>query len=149
MIEEDKYIKYGLKKNYCDEILPNLWLGDYVKACELDDNFDIIINVSALDYKIFPKTIRYDFDIQDHEYVDITKTILKALPIIHEGLKHNKKIFVHCWAGRSRSAAIIIGYMIKYHKMNYNQAFDFICSKRNNYPIEPNKSFVQQLLKFK
>ena len=39
--------------------------------------------------------------------------------------------------------------MIKYHKMNYEQAFHFICSKRNNYPIEPNKNFVQQLIDFK
>ncbi|NGX34293.1 MAG: hypothetical protein K1060chlam1_00644 [Candidatus Anoxychlamydiales bacterium] len=54
----------------------------------------------------------------------------KAADFINENVLKNKKIYVHCTAGRSRSAMAIIAYLIKYKKMDLNEAFEFVKLKR-------------------
>jgi dual specificity phosphatase 12 len=49
------------------------------------------------------------------------------------------KVLVHCFAGVSRSATIIIAYMMQEHGMNYHSAFKFVKSKRPF--INPNEGF--------
>ena len=49
----------------------------------------------------------------------------------------------HCAAGVSRSASILIAYLMREKKMKYQEAHDFVKSKRSI--IIPNSGFVQQL----
>ncbi len=49
--------------------------------------------------------------------------------------------FRHCAAGVSRSASIVIAYYIKEKKMTFQEAYDFVKSKRNK--IYPNSGFVK------
>ncbi|NGX40873.1 MAG: hypothetical protein KR126chlam4_00704 [Candidatus Anoxychlamydiales bacterium] len=54
----------------------------------------------------------------------------KAADFIQREVLNNKKIYVHCTAGRSRSAMAIIAYLLKYKKMDLKEAFRFMKSKR-------------------
>ncbi|NGX49185.1 MAG: hypothetical protein K940chlam5_00781 [Candidatus Anoxychlamydiales bacterium] len=54
----------------------------------------------------------------------------KAADFIHREVLNNKKIYVHCTAGRSRSAMAVIAYLVKYKKMDLNKAYRFLKSKR-------------------
>ena len=54
----------------------------------------------------------------------------KAADFIHREVSSNKKIYVHCTAGRSRSAMVIIAYLLKYKKMDLTEAYKFLKSKR-------------------
>jgi protein-tyrosine phosphatase len=56
------------------------------------------------------------------------------------------KVLVHCFAGVSRSATIVIAYMMQEHGMNYHSAFKFVKSKRPF--INPNEGFRTQLITF-
>ena len=56
------------------------------------------------------------------------------------------KILIHCKLGISRSAAIIIAYLIKYYGLNFNSALKFIKKQRDR--INPNKGFMEQLKKY-
>ena len=47
---------------------------------------------------------------------------------------------IHCRHGVSRSASIVIGYLIKFKKLKYEDAFNFVKSKRNC--INPNSNFI-------
>ena len=120
------------------EILPNLWLGNIVAAKNakflLNNNIDIIINCSK-DLRFFSnKTINYRVAVHDnlekeevdkfYEYLD------KIIPLIHTHLNNNKTIFVHCYAGKQRSASIVACYLIKYGKLTLKQSIDSIKSKR-------------------
>ncbi|KAF8326188.1 catalytic domain of Map kinase phosphatase 5, partial [Cantharellus anzutake] len=52
-------------------------------------------------------------------------------------------ILVHCLMGRSRSASIIIAYIMRKYKLNYRAAHTYVHSKRPI--IWPNLGFVNQL----
>lgn len=50
---------------------------------------------------------------------------------------------MHCAYGVSRSATLIIAYLIKKLKISYEEAFIFVRRKRS--VIKPNKGFEEQL----
>jgi len=56
------------------------------------------------------------------------------------------KVFVHCAAGMSRSATIVIAYLMWKQKMSLNDAINFVKKKRP--VISPNLNFMRQLQKF-
>ena len=61
-------------------------------------------------------------------------------------IKGEEKILVNCMAGASRSATIVIAYLMWIKKMKYEDALNFVCSKR---PIVyPNDGFREQLKMF-
>ena len=72
-----------------------------------------------------------------------------ALSFISEALQpnpsssNNNKVLVHCNAGVSRSATMIIAYLMKYHKMTYNQALETV--RKNRPSAQPNRGFERQL----
>ena len=53
------------------------------------------------------------------------------------------KVFVHCAAGMSRSATIVIAYLMWKKKLSLNDAFNFVKKKRP--VISPNLNFTRQL----
>lgn len=59
--------------------------------------------------------------------------------------KPRGRILVHCNAGISRSSAVIIAYLIKYHSMGYQQALSQV--RKNRPSARPNAGFEAQLLK--
>jgi atypical dual specificity phosphatase len=52
-------------------------------------------------------------------------------------------VFVHCNAGISRSASVVIAYLMKKQGMSYQQAFLYLKDRRT--VINPNPGFAQQL----
>lgn len=57
--------------------------------------------------------------------------------------KNNRKVFVHCAAGVSRSASFVIAYLMKSKLMPYLDAYALVKCKRPI--IKPNSGFVKQL----
>ena len=62
--------------------------------------------------------------------------------------KKNKKniILIHCLAGMSRSASVVIGYLMYQYKLSLMESFQHVYNKRNC--INPNIGFLQQLFKY-
>ena len=56
------------------------------------------------------------------------------------------KIMVYCRAGQSRSATLCIAYFMKYHGLSFEDAFQFVRSKRPI--IHPNIGFIRQLKEY-
>lgn len=53
-------------------------------------------------------------------------------------------VLVHCRAGVSRSATIVIAYVMKKKRWTYKEAYEFVLSKRGI--IKPNQGFINQLM---
>lgn len=62
---------------------------------------------------------------------------------IHEALQGPAKVLVHCCAGRSRSAAAVLAYLMWSQHMTVDEAHIFLRSKR--VIVCPNPGFLKQL----
>ncbi|CCU55391.1 protein tyrosine phosphatase 2 [Adoxophyes honmai entomopoxvirus 'L'] len=69
------------------------------------------------------------------KYFDITYNFIK------KKYKENKNILIHCYAGMSRSAIMVINFFMHYYDVNYELSENIIYNKRK---IQPNQSFVYQ-----
>ncbi|XP_035210118.1 dual specificity protein phosphatase 10-like isoform X2 [Stegodyphus dumicola] len=68
----------------------------------------------------------------------------KAFAFIDEARQRNSAVLVHCQAGVSRSATIVIGYLMYHTSMSSMEAYQMVKSKRPI--ISPNLHFMGQLL---
>jgi len=64
----------------------------------------------------------------------------------YDFIESSDKIFIHCAAGVSRSAAILIAYLMKKNKKRYVDMFNLVKEKRSC--INPNPKFVEDLKKY-
>ena len=53
-------------------------------------------------------------------------------------------ILVHCFMGSSRSATLVVLYLMKIHHMTFDDAYKFIKEKRNI--VNLNTKFAQELI---
>lgn len=79
-------------------------------------------------------------DLPETNLNDIIK---ESNDFICECRENNGHILVHCNAGVSRSTTIVIAYLILKCNYNFDDAYEWIKSKRNS--IRPNDGFVRQL----
>lgn len=95
--------------------------------------------------KIFhPKDFEYkNFKIADWPTMDIAQFFQEAFEFIEK----SNKVFVHCAAGISRSATIVISYFMKKNNLSFEEAEEFVKFKRPL--IYPNSGFVKQLQNYK
>lgn len=84
------------------------------------------------------------FPIYDSPYTDINPYFCKAIEFIIDSQRRGGNILIHCAAGISRSASMVISYLILIKKMSYTEAYLFVKSRRNI--INPNEGFQKQLI---
>ncbi|KAJ3073191.1 hypothetical protein HDU98_002010 [Podochytrium sp. JEL0797] len=84
--------------------------------------------------------------VYDHPDEEIDGPIREGVAFIKQarGNKANAKVLVHCKAGRSRSVAVVIAYLIMEEKMTLRDAYELVRRKRNG--IIPNIGFMLALL---
>ena len=129
------------------EIIKNkLYLGEAFHALNENElsirNIDCIICVAA-DLKIKNKKLKvYNYGFKDDYECDISLYFDEIGDIIN----NERIVLVNCVAGISRSATIVISYLMKYYKYDLKKAFLFVRSKRNQ--ICPNKQFMNYLIDY-
>jgi protein-tyrosine phosphatase len=100
--------------------------------------------VAAHVTNLYPDRFTYlTLDLRDLPEFPILKVLPQAIEFIDETLEGNGCCLVHCNAGISRSATIVLAYLMKKKGMTLNQAFTFLRSKRPS--SLPNPGFMIQL----
>ena len=162
-LNEDYNLKDGERKKliseyyskHLSEILPEfLYLSSYNAAKNKDllerNRITHIINC-AQDYceNCFEKesNIQYlSLYLKDHALENVECTFYECIEFIEMVKQKEGRVLVHCIQGISRSVSIVIAYLIYKNKMTYDQAFNFVQSKRT---IScPNFGFSIQLQNF-
>lgn len=120
------------------KIINNIYLGDINDALRLDKDYWMIVTCAS------EAEIDSDFRINllDGKQNDTLQKISEASKFIYENKNHDKNIFVHCMAGASRSASVIIYYLMSYHKMNFIDAYYFVKDKRAIVHIDKHFEFI-------
>jgi len=79
---------------------------------------------------------------------DILQEIDAAIEFIHDAhlANDNHHVLVHCIQGISRSASVVVGYLMKYENMSLREAHRHVRQKRG--VADPRKEFVDQLGRF-
>ena len=118
------------------EILNGLWLGNILdtKNPEFMKNIDIVINASTDIPFTSDKSKNIRIKVKDNlEKEEISKMynyLDNISKYIYDCLMENKIIFVHCYAGKQRSATIICAYLMKYLNLSYKESSDLMKTKR-------------------
>eukprot|EP00871_Galdieria_phlegrea_P005249 jgi/Galph1/5725/GphlegSOOS_G4304.1 len=127
-------------------ILPFLYLGNDRNASDKDvlDSLQIthILIVGEELAPHFPEHYCYkQLMIKDLETQVLYPFLEEAIEFIESG-RVRGKVFVHCYAGVSRSAAVVLAYFI-YRGNTLQEAWDFLVSQKKD--IQPLASFIVQL----
>lgn len=75
----------------------------------------------------------------------LTETWSTSNKFIETAKEHNGTVLVHCNAGVSRSASVVIAYLIMMCSYSFDEAYDLVKSKRKC--VRPNDGFLRQLKK--
>ena len=146
-------------------IKDELFLGDGFMA----ENKDIMVNLKITH---IVNVTRMDFHLRDDKDGEIEKKITylklpvddttmeadkmpdhfeKAAKFIDDALINDNKekknrVFIHCMAGVSRSASVVISYLMK--SRNYTLCDGYIHVKKCRSRIMPNQGFLKRLIEF-
>jgi protein-tyrosine phosphatase len=129
-------------------------IGNYTtKEEDIISEKNIKVVISALteeeydDYMIakedFPNCDWHRLVIDDDKDEQISQYFFEVHKIINEAVSKNKNVIVHCAAGMSRSASLVIAYLMIENNWHYEEAYNHV--KRKRPIIDPNIGFVKQL----
>ena len=136
-----------------DEIESGVFLGGQREA----SNFNLlklhgithIINCAKHLRNSFPDDFSYlNLPILDDptdsidDHIDSCNSYLQHR-FISTALSSSGKVFLHCHQGMSRSASLVIAYLMWRHRLHFSEAFDLTQRKRP--VVNPNLGFIAQL----
>jgi len=133
---------------------------DHKFSSEVDDEFDKEAEKSQFITKTemstvdalrdlsasLKRNIRYKKFYWHHNQDHLSKYFDKAFDFINESRNRKRAVLVSCQQGVSRSASLIIAYIMKALHLNVAQAYAFV--KLRNPHISPNLNLMNQLTEF-
>jgi hypothetical protein len=134
------------------EIDKNLYLGglDCATNMQLLQHLNITHIVLAIGemQPHFPKNFSYLplHDAKDSPNFDFSVYFNECSNFIDSAKANGGSVLVHCRAGVSRSPTIMVAYMMKKHRMRYEEAMQVVTSKRSQ--TLPNNGFREQLMQY-
>ena len=130
------------------QITDNLYLGNFYDALNIKKLSKIGIK-KVLSLITDKQLLSYPIEIE-HKLIYINdlprENIIKYFGECLLFIDDNKKVLVHCMAGSSRSASIVIAYLMWKNQLDFKETVKFVEQIRPC--INPNYGFVKQLIIF-
>lgn len=137
--------------NNCDQIIPHLYLGGVAAVADPESMVQQGIRAVCICCREFEfpsvefcQQIEYHrVDVEDISREPIELFIPEATEFIHSWVSREQAVLVHCRAGVSRSASVVIAYLMTYHNFSLHDAFFLVRSHRA--VVTPNLGFMEKL----
>jgi hypothetical protein len=144
-----------------DQVDPNIFIGDVNGAENIsvlrNNHITHIINTAGELPNFFaqnkkpggdPEFHYLNLGLQDnptHGEEDLLEVLEPSYRYIMGVLKRNRNahIFIHCHLGRSRSASIVLYYLMRSKSWSFEQSLDYL--KRARWIVSPNPWYTKQL----
>ncbi|XP_032666703.1 dual specificity protein phosphatase MPK-4-like [Odontomachus brunneus] len=135
-----------------DEIEPGLFLGNLTAATDIDWLKEVeITHILTVDSCPLPRKIQDRLPNLITKYIQVTDMPREDLltyfedsyEFIDRAIESNGRVLVHCYFGMSRSATVVIAYIMKKHESSFTDVFHAVKAKRRF--VAPNPGFVAQL----
>ncbi|XP_054886167.1 dual specificity protein phosphatase family protein [Poeciliopsis prolifica] len=139
-----------------DEVWPNLFIGNVAVAQNKNRLHKLsithVLNAahskqgSIGDQSFYGNTcVYFGIPAEDSDHFDLSQYFKSATDFIHKGLKSKDgNVLVHCIMGVSRSATLVLAYLMLRHRFSLRDALTHVVKKR---AIYPNRNFLTLLLK--
>jgi len=135
------------------KILPNLFLSsekavneENVKQNNIKANVDLsklrVVERRIKDSKKI-KCLIIDVNDDPKQAAILQRNLSNIFKFIKNEINNNHNVVVNCQAGISRSATVVIGYIMHTQRLSYDQAYNIV--KKRRPIINPNKGFVNML----
>ena len=128
------------------QITENIYLGNIYDAFNEKNLLNIGIK-KILSLIADPQLLKYDEKKFVHKLIKIDdlprENIIKYFGECLLFIDDDKKVLVHCFAGSSRSATIIMAYLMWKKQLDYIECFNILQKIRPS--VYPNYGFVRQL----
>ena len=127
-----------------DSITDKVYLGNCLSARDeenlLKNNFTGVLSCTGQSSPQYQnKSIKHlIFDINDTNNTNIIQYFKEAIKFIDE----QEKVLVHCLAGVSRSATLVIAYFMWKNKLSYDKSYQMVFE---HWICSPNDGFIKQL----
>jgi protein-tyrosine phosphatase len=128
-------------------ICENLYLGGFSDAMNLKELKKVgVTHCLTVMYGVspfYPNDFKYiNIPVLDVDMESLEPYFAQTNLFIEDSVKTGK-VFVHCRQGKSRSASIVIAYMMFKYKLKFHEALQAVRAKRPL--ISPNMGFCEQL----
>ncbi|KAF9181970.1 Dual specificity protein phosphatase 9 [Haplosporangium sp. Z 767] len=168
----DYSVECGAASPYTSEpvrVLPNLYLGAEHNASDIKTLkrlgitfvLNVAIEIAQDDSKMAPASTRVDgmekssngVEYRSLAWTHHQRSLLRDFPtafaLLDKAMAGNNgtgKALVHCQLGVSRSASLVIAYVMRSQGIGLTEAYDFV--KQQSGVISPNMSLMYQLAEF-
>lgn len=137
--------------NECQEVVPGLYIGHVGSATDVSvlesRKIRRIVDLSQKSYKPVAGTTVLRLDVPDVSGFDISQVFPLTNGFISRSLKSDDEpVLVHCAWGISRSASVVLAYLMKHHNLSLSDSIKHLRSKRSI--IKPNRGFMQFLRQY-
>lgn len=140
----------GLELPGADEIWHSVYLGSMEAAADRAAlqvaGVTAIIDLSRRENPRFNDIAYLELHIHDHPEENIGGLFNECFSFIRAAKRRGGSVLVHFKFGRSRSATIVIAYLMLYEKLSFREAITLCVSRRPD--ARPNGGFIKQLLAF-
>lgn len=143
----NQYIKFFQPPT---QIANRIYLGSAFNAASYytlkEHNIGLIVNITHEIQNYYPDEFTYSqYKIFDNGTDDITPHLIDSYHVIADFIDNtDKNILVHCYMGSSRSAAVVIYYLMKSMAMTFDKALEHVKSKRSS--VNLTKKFATELI---
>ncbi|KAJ7993952.1 hypothetical protein DPEC_G00260010 [Dallia pectoralis] len=139
--------------NHADEVWPRLYIGDQNSAMNIallaNHRVTHVLNANHSKQRdgseIYQGTnIKYlGVEARDSCNFDMSINFLTAAEFIHKALSVGGAVLVHCAVGVSRSATLVLAYLMLRQNLTLVES---ICAVKDIRGIIPNRGFLRQLI---
>ncbi|XP_014640295.1 PREDICTED: dual specificity protein phosphatase 13 isoform X3 [Ceratotherium simum simum] len=149
------WVRRAATLSHIDEVWPNLFLGDAYAARDKNKLTQLgithVVNVAAGKFQVdtgakfyhgMPLEY-YGVEADDNPFFDLSVYFLPVARYIRTALSVPRgRVLVHCAMGVSRSATVVLAFLMIYENMTLVEAIRTVQAHRN---ICPNSGFLRQL----
>ncbi|XP_078201661.1 dual specificity protein phosphatase 13B isoform X3 [Callithrix jacchus] len=149
------WVRQSATLNHINEVWPRLFLGDAYAARDKSKLTQLgithIVNAAAGKFQVDTgakfylgmSLEYYGIEADDNPFFDLSVYFLPVARYIRAALSLPKgRVLVHCAMGVSRSATLVLAFLMIYENMTLVEAIQTVQAHRN---ICPNSGFLQQL----
>lgn len=118
-------------------ICDGLYVGSTIASNDLEhlrqEDITVVIRVIMHEehcLEEYPGIEYHYYSTYDGPCGDIIGAFEYTRDIIRNALREGRRVLVHCRAGKSRSAAVVIGYLMWSRGIDYHTAYAIVCKAR-------------------